>query len=292
MSEDHGIDAPVRQQRVTGYDGTQIAYYVSGSGPETLVMAPGLGTPFITWKYLIEDFQDQYTIVTWDPRGTYDSAIPSHPDHLLLEDHVRDMVSVCEDAGLGRFHLGGWSMGVQICLEYYHQFPEKPACLMLIGGAYQHVLSTAFDIPGVHGTLKRILCAARTLSPAIGPLATLTLRSRRFIELLGAVGMVTNNRTHFARMAHQLSDTDWKTYLTLIQLLDLHSAAEYLPGIQVPTLVVAGDMDRLTPLSVARRMYEAIPESELFIVRRGTHYLIVEYPEIVNVVLRKFLGSV
>ena len=287
----HGIETPTIQKRVRSYDGTEIAYYLAGTGPEPLVMAPGLGTPFITWKYLARDLDEKYTLVTWDPRGTYDSAIPADPQRLLLEDHVRDMVAVCEAENLTRFAMGGWSMGVQICLEYTHQFPQHPTGLILIGGTYQHVLSTAFAVPGAHETFRSLLRLARTLSPAVGFVASRALRSPGFIEVLGALGMVANNRPHFARMAHQFSDTDWRTFLNLILLLDRHSAADYLPRIRVPTLVIAGNRDMLTPLSVLRRMHRLIPDSRIFEVNQGTHYLVVEYPEIVNVRIKKFLRS-
>lgn len=287
----YGIETPTIQKRVRSEDGTEIAYYMAGTGPEPLVMAPGLGTPFITWKYLAADLEDRYTLVTWDPRGTYDSAIPVDPDRLLLEDHVRDMVAVCEAEGLTRFALGGWSMGVQICLEYAHQFPSHPTGLILVGGTYQHVLSTAFAVPGAHETFRNLLRLGRTLSPAVGYLASRALRSSRFVEVLCALGMVTNNSPHFTRMARQFSDTDWRTYLNLILLLDQHSAADYLPDLRVPTLVVAGNRDLLTPLSVLRRMRQLIPGSEWFEVNQGTHYLLVEYPEIVNVRIKKFLRS-
>ncbi|NOZ00993.1 MAG: alpha/beta hydrolase, partial [Deltaproteobacteria bacterium] len=278
----YGIDAPIREGRVKGWDGTEIAYYVGGSGTDKLVMAPGLGTPFITWKYLIEKLQDRYTIVTWDPRGTYRSAIPSATGRMKIEDHVRDMVSVCEAEGLDRFHLGGWSMGVQICLEYCHQFPQAAQSLMLIAGAFQHVLSTALNVPFSRGILTTALVSARALSPVIGPAASMALRSGRLINILGVAGMVTGNRPHFARMARELSYTDWHTYFDLILQYDRHSAAPYLSSIRIPTLVMAGDSDKLTPMPVSIETHRAIPGSELFVVHRGTHYLLVEFPEVVN----------
>jgi len=285
----HGINAPVVERRVRGLDGTEIAYYIGGSGARPFVVAPGLGTPFITWKYLIEELGDEYRIVTWDPRGTYRSATPSDTGHLRLEDHIGDMVSICEAEGLTSFPLGGWSMGVQICLEYNHRFPKSTMALVLIGGAYQHVLSTAFGMPGAGCLVPNALRLARLFIPALGPVASGLLKSGTTMSLLELTGMVTNNIEHFSLMAHQFSSTDWDIYLKLILQLNEHSAASYLQDVKVPALVVAGAQDRLTPISVSREMYRGIPGSRLFVVPRGTHYLVVEYPEMVNLQIRNFL---
>ncbi|MBM4397426.1 MAG: alpha/beta hydrolase, partial [Deltaproteobacteria bacterium] len=139
---------PVRRRFTTGYDGTRISYYVAGRGPRPWVLAPGLGTNILCWKYLFEEYAQRYTMYTWDPRGTYASAPPSDLSRLHVEDHERDMVSVCAAEGLDRFVAGGWSMGVEISLEFCRNHPDRVAALTLINGPYEHVLSTALGLPG------------------------------------------------------------------------------------------------------------------------------------------------
>ena len=280
----------VIERKVRSRDGTQVTAYRAGSGPGRLVMAPGLGTPFRTWHYLIEDLRDRYTLLTWDPRGTYRSEIPSDPAHLGLEDHVADMEAVCEDAGWNRFALGGWSMGVQIALEYTQRHPEQVEALVLIAGTYEHILETALGLPGSGFLARGLVRAARLLAPGLGPILLLALGSRATLRLLMRAGMVTNNLEFFAGMVEEFRHMNWGVYLKMIERLDEHSAAPYLHRIEVPALLVAGREDRVTPAAKMEELHRAIPNSELFFVPNGTHYLLVEYPEVVNLKIEQFLS--
>ena len=64
-----------------------------------------------------------------------------------------------------------------------------------------------------------------------------------------------------------------------------------LPGIAVPTLVVVGEHDALTPVSDARAMHEAIPGSRLEVIPGAGHMSNMEAPEAFNAALVGFLAS-
>jgi pimeloyl-ACP methyl ester carboxylesterase len=68
-----------------------------------------------------------------------------------------------------------------------------------------------------------------------------------------------------------------------------HSAWDVLPTIDVPTLIVAGDKDQLTPVSTAERMQRAIPGSELVVFAGHTHLVQVERPREVHAAIEEFL---
>ncbi len=283
---------PVTRTRVRSADGTLIASYRAGRGPRRIVMAPGLGTPFLTWHYLIEDLGERFTLVTWDPRGTYGSEVPADRSRLGVEDHVSDMVAVCRDAGFDRFVLGGWSMGVEVALEYAHRFPAQVEALVLIAGTYEHILDTALGLPGGGAVARGLLRLARLLVPWVGPVVFLALGSNATLRLLGRAGMLMNNAEFFAGMVREFRHLDFRTYLRMIERLDEHSAAPYLGEIGVPALIVAGSEDRVTPWTTMEALHRAIPGSEFFLVPNGTHYVLVEYPEVVNLRIRAFLDGI
>ncbi|MND07904.1 Proline iminopeptidase [compost metagenome] len=64
-----------------------------------------------------------------------------------------------------------------------------------------------------------------------------------------------------------------------------------LSTITVPTLIVVGEDDALTPVSEARAMHAAIPGSRLEIVAGAGHLSNMERPAAFNHVLSEFLGS-
>ena len=73
-----------------------------------------------------------------------------------------------------------------------------------------------------------------------------------------------------------------------LEKLGEHDASDVLAQIDVATLVIAGDRDLFTPRSQAERMARRIPGAEIMVVPGGTHYVAVEYPELVNLRIEKF----
>lgn len=79
------------------------------------------------------------------------------------------------------------------------------------------------------------------------------------------------------------------TFFQIGESLRRHSAASVLDEVQVPTLVVAGDADNFTPLSLCRRMHERIRDSELAIIPGGSHAALIEYPDVINRTVLDFM---
>lgn len=283
----------VEQRFTEGYDGTRIAYYVAGQGQTPWVLAPGLGTNILCWKYLFEEFASDYTMFTWDPRGTYASGVPKDLARLRVEDHCCDMVSVCNAEGLGRFIAGGWSMGVQIALEYYHRYPESVTALTLINGPYEHILSSALKFPQADKVLPLVFRLARLLEPLLSHGAARLLAWQEAPRLLIALGFLaegTAGTAYFHEIMKEFSTLDFSVYLRMILLLHEHSAAAYLSEVKVPTIITAGTHDLMTPLATAERMHQQIPQSELYVIPHGTHYSMTEYPEVLHAGLASFLA--
>ena len=63
----------------------------------------------------------------------------------------------------------------------------------------------------------------------------------------------------------------------------------YLPTIHVPTCIIWGEEDRITPLEVAQRFHALMPESDLFLVPRCGHAPMLEQPETFNRILEAWL---
>ena len=89
----------------------------------------------------------------------------------------------------------------------------------------------------------------------------------------------------------QLARTDLRSYAALVQTLQDHDAADLLPTIDVPTLVVAGDKDVFTPIRLAHEMVRRIPNAELLVIPAGTHAALMEQPELLCLRMEKFLAE-
>lgn len=77
---------------------------------------------------------------------------------------------------------------------------------------------------------------------------------------------------------------------TLVKLVN-EDLTDILPNINVPTLLIWGEMDTATPLEHAYKMEKLIPNAGLVLLKGRTHYSFLEEPDTVNRVLDSFLGG-
>ena len=132
--------------KILDVDGKHIQYQVLGAhtGP-CLVLANGLGGRFYTWLSLIETVAPHMKIISWDYRGLFHSYEAHEESSLRIGQHAEDLKLILDQEQVKEIHLAGWSMGVQVSLEFATRYPTYVQSLMLLNGSYGHVFSTAFQ---------------------------------------------------------------------------------------------------------------------------------------------------
>ncbi len=286
---------PIQQKKVASADGTTIGYQVMGSGNKTIVLCNGLGGSALAWSPIYNHFGDSYKFVTWDYRGLFKSDPPADMKRMTMEDHMKDMEAVLEKEGIKKALIGGWSMGVQIALEYYRTHPKEFAALFLLNGTSGYPFDTALNNPLSRYILPSINDLAQKLipflQPTIRPLAARVIDWKGFAKLVSRIGLVHENLNSeiFQQVASEMIQTDLTMYHTIMDHLSRHDASDVLSKIKVPTLIIAGDQDIITPLKVAEKMADLCPKSQLFIIPGGTHYSILEFPDSINLRMEQFL---
>jgi hypothetical protein len=68
------IEAPQEKLVIPGRDGTPLMVWRFGNGPICLLLAPGLGTPVISWKYNCRAIPSEFHHHHWDARGITNPA--------------------------------------------------------------------------------------------------------------------------------------------------------------------------------------------------------------------------
>lgn len=285
-----GIDAPVEQRSTISSDGTLITYYVIGTGERVWLVPPSLGGPLLTMKAIFDRFHEDYTLIYWDMRGFHRSGRPADPEAYDLSYHLEDLLAVRRAEQLRRFVLGGWSMAVQLSLEFCHRHPDDVRALVLVNGPYERVLDGAVpqsralaDLVAQLLRFKRLL--GLPLNALSRGLAQLSFRS----WLLEQVGVLAVNSEHFEAVFEEFLKVDWPTYLTTMRKLHEHSARPYLAEIKAPTLITVGSRDVMTPVWVAEQLHRAIAGSEMVVIDGGTHNTVIEYPREITDHIARFL---
>lgn len=287
-----GIVAPVKSKYVTSADGTRIAAFEIGSGPIYWVSPPAMGAPLLSMKRVFEPLAQKCTILTWDMRGFFASDAPTDPQAYSIDHHLEDMEAVLAAFGAPRsFVLGGWSMGVQLSLESVHRDPDRVKALLLVSGPYRRALEAV--LPGVHDIFARGLRrGAYIVGPTVTRMVDAALRRTWLPNALWRTGLLARDPALFRQVIDRFRTIDWGRYLTVMRQLHEHDAEPYLSAIDVPALVVCGTRDILTPLAIAKRMNELINGSELFVVPKATHYIVVEFGDLVASRIDRFLDHV
>ncbi|MCD6499739.1 MAG: alpha/beta hydrolase [Deltaproteobacteria bacterium] len=287
LAEETGI--PMIQRQIAGYDGTMLHYRIRRSGPRWLVIANGYAGTFLEWKSLLPRLDPRLSILMWDYRGTYRSAVPNDRSHLTILDDSLDLDAIVETEGIDRFVLMGWSVGVQVALEQYRQHPERIEALILHNGSPERVLHNVLDgnlAPRLFEPITGLLAKVGNLFHPVRRVLHLTATAR----LLEVMGVVVRHEPHFREAVRSVAELDLDVYFTMVMEADRHRTNSMWHQVHVPTLITYGKRDFITPERVARALHRSIAGSRLAALPGG-HYSLMEYPELLATNIGKFLDQ-
>jgi pimeloyl-ACP methyl ester carboxylesterase len=293
-----------KDRTVTVSDGSPIAYTVVGDGPKTpILFVNGWTCSDAYWVAIGPGMVDAgHPTIFMDTRGHGESGLPRDPGFLArnlrkedvsTERLARDVLEVVDDIGLDRVALSGHSLGVQIIIEACRLAPDRVAGLMPVAGTFENPVKTFADI----GIFDRIYPVADVLL-GLFPFAFLKPFNKgianpetglKLVKLIHVAGpKVTADR--LAPHLKQIVELDFSVLFKMMGEQRTHVTADFLPTIQVPTLILAGRKDLFTPPSVQEKMAELIPESEIVWFAEGGHMLPIEEPEGIVEAMRDFMS--
>lgn len=286
------------EKRAVAADGTRLAYEVLGTGDKTLVLANGLGGRLYAWEPAVEAFWKTHRIITWDYRGLFGSGSPTSKRKLAVTHHVEDLGAILDAEGVSRAVLCGWSMGVQISLDFAASFPERVSGLVLLNGTHGHVLATGFQpllsIPFLPKRLHQILDWLQDngdVSEKLARVSRLAGGPTRLFFYLTAGARARELSPLMARYMDDVLGPSFPNYLRLFQELDAHSTYHLLRFIEAPALVISGLLDTLTPAYQSREIARRMPNAELIELWRSSHFSMMERPEVVIPAMQKFFDQ-
>lgn len=282
----------VQERRIGSFDGTDIAYHTIGTGPPIL-LANGLGGSWRAWKHQLRYFQDSYRFVSWDYRGLYASKAPPDRNALDVPAQARDALAILDEQKIERTAIFGWSMGVQVALELFRRAPDRISALVLINGVAGSPFRSLGGSPTLGQFAPSILRAARSHSDFVSRVTAKMVQWDRTPALAKALGIAgrTLDEALFHEIAESFVGLDMEIYAHTLEQLGAHDAHDVLHTIDVPLLMIAGANDLMTPRAEAERVVKEVKGAELLVVPGGTHYLAVEYPEVINLRVERFFRT-
>lgn len=257
----------VERLRVRGLD---ITYERNGHGP-LLVLVHGAADDARSWRPQISALSDAFTVVAWDEPGAGRSS--DLPPDFSLEDYAHCLAALVEVLDLGPAHVCGLSWGGTVALELYRQHPEAVATLILADtyAGWKGSLSADELRARVQGVREMLAAPAEALDPTLpGLFAGAT--PAQYLPLLAAIA----------------ADVRRDTLRIQLSLMAEADQRDVLATIAVSTLLIWGEQDARSPLTVARQFAAAIPGSELVLIPDCGHVSNLERPEEFNRAIREF----
>jgi len=263
---------------VEAADGTRLHYSVSGRRDgEPVLMIQGLGADSRGWIRQRLAFAARHRVIVFDNRGVGRSDRPPGPYD--LEVMATDALTVLDAAGYADAHIMGASMGGVISQIIAVRHPERVRSLILACTACRQLpwrrelLAEWADVADRDGMGGFTTFAVRWV---IGPRSL-----RRFLPALGLIGTLAKNLTadSFLAQVQAILATD-------------DDVRFELRGIRVPTLVLVGSQDILTPLGDSEEIADLIPGAELAVIGGGAHGFMFEHASAFNRTALDFLRRV
>ncbi|MEI2704536.1 MAG: alpha/beta fold hydrolase [Ilumatobacteraceae bacterium] len=259
-------------------DGIRLHYQDIGRhGAPVVLLIQGLGADKNGWIAQRPALMLRYRVIAFDNRGAGRSDKPFGP--YTLEQMADDAVAVLDACDVDRAHVVGASMGGAITQLVYLRHPERVRSMVLACSACRNVpwreelLQSWADLAMSKGMGVMAHHAGRWV---IGP--------RSFRRLWPAVGWL--GPLAMGRVPHAFA----AQVKAIISVND--GQADNLRDVKVPTLIMVGNQDILTPRADSEEMNELIPGSELVVISGAAHGFMIEHASTFNRVLKEFLERV
>lgn len=280
------------QSFFTTDDGAPLWFEERGDGPGIpAVLNDGLGCDGFIWRYLWEPLTAHRRVMHWNYRGHGKSGVPTDSTRIGVEYTCDDMARLMDHTKIDRGVIFGHSMGVQVALEFHRRYPQRVAGLVLLCGSYGTPLDTWHD----HSLMRIAFPRLRAMVEKFPDVAKLITSKLLRTELAVEFGIRTElnpillNHNDFHPYMEHLAKMHPLYFVRTLDSLKDHSALDHLPEVNVPTLVVGGEIDKFTPVWLSQRMAEHLPQAKYLFVPGGSHTAPLERPGLVNDEIDQFL---
>lgn len=256
--------------------GSELQYEDRGRGvPLLLLHAFPLG--LFMWDDQVAALEAQRRLVRFDARGF--GGTPADEEPLTMDRIADDAAALLDHLGIETAVVAGCSMGGYAAFAMVRRHPQRIRALVL-----QNTRATADT---EEARKNRGVLAERVLAEGAGAAADAFLP-----KLLGETTQ-RERPERAARLRERILENPPRGIANA--LLGLGARADSSPtlgAVSVPTLVIAGEEDTLTPPSDAEAMRAGIRGSRLETVPRAGHLSNLENPEAYNRILGTFLDGI
>ncbi len=268
-----------------------IYYEIHGQGLP-LVCIHGAWSSHKWWKYQVTFLSQKYQVLTYDLRGHGQSL--SLTNDYDLPSLVADLKFLLQKIDMEETVLMGWSLGGMLSLEYCLYHPQKIKALILIStrAERQPIWKKKIWLSYLRARLNLMIYLSTPRKFNFRE-ASFPEEKRLLDEEFKKISLALIHSEIYEWIKTDLQSFNANSYWSIAQnLWHWEISKERLKTISIPTLILAGEQDQITPLSFAQSLQQTLPNSRLMVIKEGGHLLPIEQPQLVNTHIAEFLESI
>ena len=248
--------------------GLKLACWVNDGGfradRKTLVFIHGSGGNHTDWIRQFTPLQNVFNIAAMELPGHGQSDGPGEQD---VSEYVAWVKRLLEGFGIEKPVLIGHSLGAAICLSFAIRYGDVAAAVVPVGGGVRMPVN-----PSILEGLKQDPAAI------IGLIAKFSVTKENRERLSG---LITEN---LSRATPGIIYGDFFA----CSKLDI---TETVAGIRIPSLILCGADDKMTPPALSEYLRDHIPGAVLALIPGAGHFVMLENPEAFNAALADFVNA-
>ena len=246
----------------------RIGVLETGSDGETpIIFLHGVGSDKSVWKPQLDHFGGARRALAFD--------YPGYGESDLIPDATRDdfaaaILSAMDALGIGRAHVCGLSLGGVIAVAMHAAAPDRCASLIIADSFAVH--------PQGHAIYDRSTAASHDM--------------RGLAEARIGALMVSEDPDLRGDVIDTMAAIDPEAYRIGARAVWLADQQGRAAAIRVPTLILCGDADAITPPALSEELATLIPGSKLQILEGASHLANLDRPEEFNAAIDDFLAAI
>lgn len=254
--------------------GVEMAYEETSGAGATLVLLHGFPFDRSMWREQLDELGDEFRVVAPDLRGLGETRLGE--GEASIEGMAEDVFALFDELKLERVILCGLSMGGYVAFEFMRKFPERVRALVLA--------DTRPQADTEEGRRAREESAQRALKEGVTSIVDSMLP-----KLLSAATLERRGDV-LERVRAMMLDTPPAGAAAALRAMGARrDQSSFLSSIHVPTLIIVGSEDAITPPADAEAMRAKIEGSQLLVIEGAGHLSNVERPEEFNRALSEFV---
>lgn len=260
--------------RVMTATGIAIGYDEAGArelwaGHTPVVFLHGVGSDKSVWRPQLEHFAEERRAVAFDYPGYGDSD--SAPEGTSRDDYAAVILAAMTALGIESAHVCGLSLGGVVAIAMFHAWPKRIASLVLADTFAEHPEGQTIYERSLAGSADMRVLAESRVDVLLAQPANPAVRSE-VIETMARI--------------------DPAAYRIGAEAVWLADQRERAAAIRVPTLVLCGAEDRVTPPALSTALTRLVPGAQYDAIEGAGHLTNLERPREFNTLAGAFIRGV